>query len=211
MANTFSALYYHFIFSTKNRIPFIKPQYEHRIWEYIGGIAGENTAVFRCVRPHRPNFFNTKVQGLKGSKIENNRWIAFLWTFDPLNLCVEKSLAYKSHAVEKRYKLVALQVGGVEDHIHAIISASPSVPSSKIAQLMKGGSSFWIRREFAELRNFEWQDGYGVFTVSSSVLPNVERYIQKQRDHHRKISFQEEYVAFLEKYGVKYDERYLWG
>jgi hypothetical protein len=58
---------------------------------------------FRCVRPHRPNFFNTKVQGLKGSKIENNRWIAFLWTFDPLNLCVEKSLPYKSHAVEKRY------------------------------------------------------------------------------------------------------------
>jgi hypothetical protein len=58
------------------------------------------------VRPHRPNFFNTKVQGLKGSKIENNRWIAFLWTFDPLNLCVEKNLAYKSHAVEKRYKII---------------------------------------------------------------------------------------------------------
>jgi hypothetical protein len=56
------------------------------------------------VKPHRPNFFNTRVQGLKGSKIDNNRWIAFLWTFDPLNLCVEKSLAYKSQAVEKRYE-----------------------------------------------------------------------------------------------------------
>jgi hypothetical protein len=54
-------------------------------------------------------FFNTKVQGLKGSKIENNRWIAFLWTFDPLNLCVEKSLAYKSHAVERRYKRLKAQ------------------------------------------------------------------------------------------------------
>ena len=61
------------------------------------------------------------------------------------------------------------------------------------------------------MRDFVWQDGYGAFTVSKSDLPDVIRYIQNQREHHRKKTFQEEYLEFLNKYGIEYDEHYLWG
>ncbi len=61
------------------------------------------------------------------------------------------------------------------------------------------------------IRNFNWQAGYGAFTVNKSLVPDVERYIQNQREHHRQMSFQEEYLAFLKKHGVDYDEQYLWG
>jgi len=150
MANTYTSLYYHIVFSTKNRAGFIKPEIEQRVWEYIGGIAREN-------------------------------------------------------------KMTALQVGGIEDHIHALILAPPTFAPSKIVQLLKGGSSLWIHTEFPELRNFAWQDCHGAFTVNKSILADVERYIQNQRAHHHKMSFQEEYLEFLKKHGVDYDERYLWG
>lgn len=108
-------------------------------------------------------------------------------------------------------QMTALQVGGVDDHIHALIKAPPTFAPSKIAQLLKGGSSLWMRTEFPELRQFAWQDGYGAFTVNKSIVAGVERYIQNQREHHHKMSFQEEYLEFLKKHGVDYNERYLWG
>ena len=64
---------------------------------------------------------------------------------------------------------------------------------------------------FPELRNFGWQDGYGVFSVSRSNVPQVVKYIQNQREHHRVRTFQEEYLLFLKKHQVAYDERYVWG
>lgn len=103
----------------------------------------------------------------------------------------------------------ALQVGGVEDHIHVLVKAPPIFAPAKIAQLLKGGSSLWIRTHFPELRGFAWQDGYGAFTVNKSIVESVERYIRNQREHHSKISFQDEYLEFLKKHGVEYDEKYL--
>lgn len=150
MANTYTCLHYHIIFSTKNREPWLVPDIEHRIWEFIGGIA----------RAHR---------------------------------------------------MTALQVGGVEDHIHALVNGPPTIAPSQIAQYLKGDSSKWIHEESPALENFWWQDGYGAFTVSTSNIPKVINYIQNQRQHHRKRTFQEEYLEFLRENGIDYDERYLWG
>jgi len=107
--------------------------------------------------------------------------------------------------------MTALQVGGIEDHIHALVTAPPMLSPSEIAQYIKGDSSKWIHEEFRKLLGFEWQDGYGAFTVSKSQIPEVIRYIQNQREHHGKKTFQEEYLELLQKHGVDYDERYLWG
>ncbi len=109
------------------------------------------------------------------------------------------------------HKMSALQIGGAPDHIHALVLAPASLAPSKIAQYLKGDSSKWIHEEFTGLRKFEWQDGYGAFSVSKSRLPDVIRYIQGQKEHHRKKSFQEEYLELLKRHGITYDERYLWG
>jgi REP element-mobilizing transposase RayT len=105
----------------------------------------------------------------------------------------------------------ALQVGGVDDHVHAVVMSPPTLSPGQIAQYLKGDSSKWIHDEFPKLRLFEWQDGYGGFTVSKSQLPEVIKYVKNQRTHHRKKTFQQEYLELLEKHGVDYDERYLWG
>ena len=107
--------------------------------------------------------------------------------------------------------MTALKVGGVEDHVHLVLGLPPTLAPSKAAQLLKGGSSNWIHENFPALSAFKWQDGYGAFTVSKSNLPEVIQYVEGQREHHRKKTFQEEYRALLDKHGVKYDERYLWG
>jgi REP element-mobilizing transposase RayT len=95
MANTYTALYYHIVFSTKNRVSFIQPEIEARVWAYIGGVA-------------------------------------------------------------RAHKLTALQVGGIEDHIHALVMAPATLSPSQIAQYLKGDSSKWIHEEFPELRGFAW-------------------------------------------------------
>jgi putative transposase len=107
--------------------------------------------------------------------------------------------------------MTALQIGGVEDHIHVLITSPPTLAPSQIAQILKGESSKWIHSEFHRLQQFSWQDGYAAFTVSKSNIPQVIAYIQNQREHHRKKTFQEEYLEFLQASGVEYDERYLWG
>jgi len=80
-----------------------------------------------------------------------------------------------------------------------------------IAKYLKGDSSKWIHQEFPELSDFAWQDGYGVFTVSRSEIDRVKEYIQNQREHHEKRTFEEEYISLLRLHGIEYDERYLLG
>jgi REP element-mobilizing transposase RayT len=112
--------------------------------------------------------------------------------------------------VARAHQMTAIQVGGVEDHLHALVVAPATLSPSQTAQYLKGDSSKWIHEEFPKLRGFEWQDGYGGFTVSKSQLRDVIKYIKNQREHHRKKTFQEEYLELLKKHGVDYDERYLW-
>ena len=112
--------------------------------------------------------------------------------------------------IARENKMTALQVGGIEDHIHILLGAPPTIAPSKATQLLKGGSSKWIHETFSNMRAFAWQDGYGAFTVGKSDVPDVIKYIQTQREHHQTTTFQEEYVKFLKRHGVEYDERYLW-
>ena len=148
MANTFTSLHYHVVFSTKNREPWLRPEIEQRVWAYLGGIAREN-------------------------------------------------------------EMKALIIGGFENHVHLLLGLPPAMAMSKTVQLIKGGSSIWIKDLQAGLSGFGWQDGYAAFTVSKSLVPEVETYIRNQREHHRTKSFEEEYRAFLEKHEIAFTERYL--
>ncbi|HEU5396958.1 MAG TPA: IS200/IS605 family transposase [Verrucomicrobiae bacterium] len=100
-------------------------------------------------------------------------------------------------------------VGGPADHVHLLVGLRATLPLASFVQDIKQTSSRWIH-ETIGLKNFSWQQGYGAFTVSVSNCDPVKRYISGQVEHHRKVTFQEEYVAFLKRHGVKYEEKYLW-
>ena len=148
MANTYTSLFYHLVFSTKHRLPLLHQDIEQRVWSYIGGIA-------------------------------------------------------------RAHNLTALQIGGIETHIHALIMAKPIHAPSDIAKWVKSDSSKWIHEEFANLGSFAWQDGFGAFTVSRSKVPDVIEYIKNQREHHAKESFEDEYRRLMKLHGIEYDPRYL--
>jgi len=101
----------------------------------------------------------------------------------------------------------ALIINGVSDQVHILVRIRPAHSIAEIARVVKTNSSKWLH---AKGHKFAWQSGYGVFSVSESNIPAVTRYIATQDEHHKKHSFQEEFVAFLKKNNVAYDERYIW-
>jgi len=149
MGNTYTSLHYHFVFSTKLRIPWISHEIEDRIWSFLGGIARENE-----IKP--------------------------------------------------------ILIGGMPNHVHMAVGLPSTLSVSNALKQIKGGSSKWIKDTFPRLDGFAWQDGYGAFSVSKSVLPLVTSYIERQREHHRKTTFQEEFVALLKLHEIEYKEQYLW-
>jgi REP element-mobilizing transposase RayT len=104
----------------------------------------------------------------------------------------------------------AIEIGGVADHVHILLTLPATMPIAKAMQLIKGGSSKWVHDTFPEHRAFAWQKKYGAFGVSYSQVDNVVSYIRNQPRHHRKMSFQEEFLSLLKKHRVEFDERYLW-
>ena len=150
MANTYSQLFFHLVFSTKNRENYIHQTIENRLWSYLGGIA-------------------------------------------------------------RKHNLMALQIGGIENHIHALVISKPTIEPNLIPKWLKGESSKWIKEEFTDLQRFAWQDGYGMFTVSKSNAPKVIDYIKNQRENHRIQSFEDEYVELLKLHEIDYNEKYLFG
>jgi len=104
----------------------------------------------------------------------------------------------------------ALEVGGHVDHVHLLCRMSSRVAPMDLLKALKNHSSRWMNTQGEGLENFYWQDGYGAFSVDPAAIDRVKHYIQTQHDHHRKRNFQEEYLLFLKKYKVEYDERYLW-
>jgi REP element-mobilizing transposase RayT len=148
MADSYASLYYHIVFSTKQREPWISQEIEQRVWSFVGGIAD-------------------------------------------------------------KFGMTPLRVGGLEDHLHVIVSIPTTMAVSRAAQLLKGGSSRWIRSTFPELTAFGWQDGYGAFTVSASMLPATLAYVENQRARHEAMSFEQEYRVILDRHGISYDARYL--
>ena len=104
----------------------------------------------------------------------------------------------------------ALCVNGTRDHVHLLVRMPADHSVAEIARLIKTNSSRWVHGRWPEHERFAWQTGYGAFTVSESGAAAVRAYISNQQKHHRKRSFQEEFVAFLKKNGITVDERYLW-
>jgi putative transposase len=103
-----------------------------------------------------------------------------------------------------------LIVGGVEDHVHLLSTLSRTCEASEMVKEIKRSSSLWLKDKFPDLRDFAWQNGYGIFSIGFSQVDTVRDYIGGQDVHHRKISFQDEYRNFLKRYEIEFDERYVW-
>jgi len=111
--------------------------------------------------------------------------------------------------IARENKMKALAVGGVADHVHMLISLPKTLSVSKALQLLKGNSSKWIHDTFPKLHSFEWQEGYGAFSIGVSAVDATVMYIRNQTEHHRIRSFREEFVAMLRRHGLDYDETML--
>jgi putative transposase len=103
-----------------------------------------------------------------------------------------------------------VQIGGYTDHIHVLCALSKKMALVKLVEELKSHSSKWIKTQDTALNKFYWQSGYGAFSVNPTEIGRVQQYIENQREHHKTISFQQEYRAFLNKYNVVFDERYVW-
>ena len=150
MANTFTSLRVHIVFSTKNRERWLAPDIEDDIWRYLGGIC-------------------------------------------------------------RTHHLVALQIGGVDDHVHLLLGYPPRVVLSDFMKWLKGESSKWISDLSPSLRDFSWQDGYGAFCIGHSQIPRTIRYIQTQRARHGRLTFEREYRDFLHVHDIEAEEKYIFG
>ena len=113
-------------------------------------------------------------------------------------------------SVDRDAQCECYRVGGVADHVHIAVRLSRTITVAEIVEVLKAYSSKWLKTQSADLANFSWQRGYGAFSFDPSALHVLQRYIDNQEEHHRKRTYQEEYRAFLEKYEMEYDERYVW-
>ena len=102
----------------------------------------------------------------------------------------------------------AIIINGTADHVHMLVRVRPVHSSAEIARVVKTNSSKWVREKWCP--EFAWQTGYGVFSVSESNVRAATKYIAEQEEHHKKQSFQEEFLEFLLKNNVEYDEKYIW-
>jgi putative transposase len=107
-------------------------------------------------------------------------------------------------------KSALLAAGGIPDHVHLLVSLSRELAIAETLRLVKANSSKWIHETFPEHRDFAWQSGYGAFSVSFSNVPEVKGYIARQSEHHRVLTFQDEFREFLRKHELEWDERYVW-
>jgi putative transposase len=148
MAQSFTNLIYHIVFSTKDRQPQIIEAHQSRLYDYIGGT----------------------IRGLGG---------------------------------------ISLAINGMEDHVHLLAKLRPDKALSDVLRDLKANASGWMHDVFPDLKDFSWQRGYGAFTVSQSNVEKVQDYIARQKEHHLKKSFRDEFVEFLEANGIEYDDRYL--
>ncbi len=149
MAHTYVQLYYHLVWSTKNREMSIPSLLEERLHDYIGG-------------------------------------------------------AFKAK------ECLPIQIGGMPDHIHILVTIPPTLAVAEIIRNVKVASTKWVHETNQHCKDFAWQEGYGAFTVSASKKDTVINYIKNQKEHHEGRSFKEEFLLLLNQHEIEYDERYLW-
>jgi REP element-mobilizing transposase RayT len=112
--------------------------------------------------------------------------------------------------IARKYDMTALGVGGTDDHVHLVLSLPSNSSIAGAMQKIKGGSSLWLH-ERCGLAGFEWQKGYGAFTIGCSQVDATLAYVAGQKEHHKKRDFQAEFLAILKRHGIDYDPRYVWG
>ena len=112
--------------------------------------------------------------------------------------------------IARKNRMKAVEIGGVEDHVHLLLSLPSTLAIAKALQLVKGGSSKWVHESFPEHRLFGWQEKYGAFGVSVSLLDKTIEYIRNQREHHRRVTFQEEFLALLKKHRIELTRMSEW-
>ncbi len=123
---------------------------------------------------------------------------------------VEKELYAYIGGVIKNLKGVPININGMPNHIHILSTFPRTITIAKFLEEIKKSSSKWMKTQGSEFVDFSWQGGYAVFSVSQSKVEVVSKYISNQKEHHKKMTFQEEVIQFLEQYGIEYDEKYLW-
>src|SRR5881628_3185739 len=111
--------------------------------------------------------------------------------------------------VLRKFESPSIQTGGVEDHVHILLVMGRTVSLAETVEALKKSSSKWMKAE-GGVPGFAWQAGYGAFSIGESQVETVVKYIEEQEEHHRKMTFQDEFRKFLERYNVPYDERYVW-
>lgn len=123
---------------------------------------------------------------------------------------IERELHPYLATIFKRLKSPSLAIGGTDDHIHSLFSLSRTIRIADLVEELKADTSSWIKTKGSEFKQFYWQRGYGAFSIGQSQVTALKRYIARQRIHHQRVTFQDEYRKFLKGYGIDYDERYLW-
>jgi len=103
-----------------------------------------------------------------------------------------------------------VKIGGCEDHLHVLVDLSKTESLSSLIEIMKKRSSKWIKTKGKFYSDFSWQRGYGGFSISQSNIDIVKKYIDNQEEHHKKVTFKDEFRMLLKKYNVSYDEKYVW-
>jgi len=123
---------------------------------------------------------------------------------------IETELRPYMATILREHNSPSLIIGGTADHIHALFALGRTMTVADLVEEVKTGSSKWLKTKGLEFRNFHWQKGYGAFSVGQSNVEEVKRYIRNQKEHHRRITFEDEYRNFLKQYKVQFDERYVW-
>ena len=113
------------------------------------------------------------------------------------------------HGIAKDHGFEIVEIDGVADHVHILLSVPTTITIARAVQWIKGGSSYWIRRTYPFLNTFRWQDGYGSFTIGLSQMQRTMEYIRSQEERHHTRTFEEEYRSFVTAHGLTVDERYL--
>ncbi len=145
MPSAFTQNYYHTVFSTKQRRNLILPEFESRLFQFMGGIVRD----LRCA---------------------------------------------------------LLAINGMPDHVHLLVRYRADLSHSEMLREIKGRSSKWLNESYPEIGRFQWQEGYGGFTVSRSAVPLVEAYIVRQKEHHQRQDFKTEFLELLRRHGIEFDE-----
>lgn len=110
-------------------------------------------------------------------------------------------------AGDNRMKLIS--IGGVSDHVHLLLSFPKTITLANGLQLIKGGSSKWVHDNFAQHQDFAWQKGYGAFSIGVNDIERTKKYIENQAEHHGQMTFKEEFLIFLERNEIDFDEKYV--